>query len=94
MPNYKKTTPREGLTQYTFDSGYTLSVGSSPTHYSDGETTCEIAVLYPQGGFVPMQRCDDVAGYKPIAYVDKLIAIMESKDFSVDDVFDYFELKD
>ena len=41
-----------------------------------------------------MQRCDDVAGYRPIAYVDKLIAIMESKDFSVDDVFDYFENKD
>ena len=78
MNTHTTKTPREGITQYLYSTGYTLSVGMSKMHYSDGETTAEIAVLDPKGKFVPLTSYDDVIAYQPLTVIDEFKAILES----------------
>ena len=49
---YTTNSPRAGIEQHTYSTGYKLSIGMSETHYSDGETLAEIAVINPEGNFV------------------------------------------
>tara|TARA_R100001377_G_C3148471_1_gene95374 strand:+ start:442 stop:720 length:279 start_codon:yes stop_codon:yes gene_type:complete len=76
MNTYKTKTPREGLTQHTYSNGYTLSIGMSTTHYSNGKTTAEIAVLDPTGDFVSLREQDDVLAYQPLTVIDEFMEIL------------------
>ena len=76
MNTYTTKSPRDGVTQHTFSTGYTLSVGMGDVHYSDGDTTAEIAVLDPKGDFVPLTTYDDVLGYQPLTVIDEFMEIL------------------
>ena len=76
MNTYTTKSPREGITQHVYSNGYTLSIGMSTMHYSDGETTAEIAVLDPKGGFVPLTTFDDVIAYQPLTVIDEFMEIL------------------
>jgi hypothetical protein len=80
MNTYTTKSPREGITQYAYSTGYTLSVGMGDMHYSDGETTAEIAVLDPKGDFVPLTSYDDVLGYQPLSRIEEFKEILASED--------------
>jgi len=71
---YTTNTIREGLVQHSYSTGYKLSIGMTETHYSDGETLAEIAVIDPAGKFVHLTPYDDVVGWVPVK------RIMEFKD--------------
>ncbi len=93
MNDTKKYTvkhPREGLTQFVFENGYTLSVGCGKMHYSHNlggiPTSFEIAVVRPFGGFVPLTEHDDVAGYQPLSMVETLLQKMGRDDFDAHDL--------
>tara|TARA_R110000796_G_scaffold9573_6_gene32601 strand:+ start:498 stop:827 length:330 start_codon:yes stop_codon:yes gene_type:complete len=80
------TTPRAGLTQFTFSNGYVLSVGCGAGHYASwvvGErfgpegsqhfpTSFEVAVMDPNGDFLPINISDDVAGWQSLDIVQAL----------------------
>jgi len=69
--------PREGIVQHSYSTGYTLSIGMSETHYSDGETLAEIAVIKPEGGFVHLTPYDDVVGWVPIKRIEEFKDILK-----------------
>ena len=75
---YTTNSPREGIVQHSYSTGYTLSIGMSEQHYSDGETLAEIAVINPAGNFVHLTPYDDVVGWVPVK------RIMEFKDILKD----------
>ena len=75
---YTTNSPRDGVVQHTYSTGYKLSIGMSDQHYSDGETLAEIAVIGPEGNFVPLTPYDDVVGWVPVK------RIMEFKDILKD----------
>jgi len=78
-----------GGVQFTFDNGYTLSIGCGPMHYSSNmheadafDLSCEeveIAVRNPAGGFVALEM--DVAGYVPAGNIPSLMRAVENKDW-------------
>ena len=98
--NYTVTTPRTGLTQLTFTNGYVLSIGAGAGHYASwvvGErfgpegsqhipTSYELAVLDPNGIFIPLTSCDDVAGWQPLDMVQTIIQKMERDNFNPKDL--------
>ena len=77
---YEMKVVRDGLTQYKFEGhGYTLSVATHAGAYADKDS-CEIAILDEQDNFVPLQECDDVAGYQPLSKVDGFLRVLESTE--------------
>ena len=78
---YTTEVVREGLTQYKFSGhGYTLSVGTGETHYSDSyEGTVEIAILDEHGAFVNLSAYDQVEGYQPMSKVEDFIHVLETR---------------
>ena len=97
---YTVTTPRAGLTQFTFPNGYVLSVGAGSGHYAswvvgdryDREgtqhipTSYEVAVLDPNGSFIPLTSCDDVAGWQSLDIVQTILGKMERDNFNPKDL--------
>ena len=77
---YTTNSPRAGIEQHTYSTGYKLSIGMSETHYSDGETLAEIAVINPEGNFVHLTPYDDVVGWVPIKRIEEFKDIL--KDFA------------
>ena len=77
---YTTNSPRAGIEQHTYSTGYKLSIGMSETHYSDGETLAEIAVINPEGNFVHLTPYDDVVGWVPIKRIEEFKNIL--KDFA------------
>jgi len=90
---YEMKVVREGLTQYKFEGhGYTLSVGSSDTHYaSKAQGTVEIAILDEQGAFVPLSKYDSVEGYLPRSKVDDFLAVLQRTERPRSFFTNYFE---
>ena len=94
------TTPRTGLTQFNFASGYILSVGYGMGHYASwvaGErfgpegsqhipTSFEVAVMDPNGDFLPITSSDQVAGWQSLDMVQTLVAKMERDNFNPKDL--------
>ncbi len=79
---------QQGGVQYTFDNGYTLSIGCGVTHYSSNEnkddafgecTEVEVAVKNPAGGFVALEN--DVAGWVKASCISTLMRAVEAKDW-------------
>jgi len=79
---------QQGGVQYTFDNGYTLSIGCGTGHYSSnskkddayGECTeVEVAVMNPAGGFVALEM--DVAGWVKASCIPTLFRAVENKDW-------------
>ena len=93
--NYTVKHPREGLTQFVFENGYTLSVGCGEHHYSHNlggiPTSYEIAVLDPAGAFVQLTEYDDVAGYQSITMVETLLQKMGRDSFDPRDLYLFCE---
>ena len=94
------TTPRAGLTQFTFSNGYVLSVGYGAGHYADflvGDrlgpegsqhipTSFEVAVMDPNREFIKLTYYDDVAARQSPDMVQKLLNKMGSEDFNPKDL--------
>ena len=82
---------QQGGVQYTFENGYTLSIGCGTGHYSsnyahmgaalseDPCTEVEVAVRNAAGGFVALPM--DVAGYVPVGNLPSLFAAVQDKDW-------------
>tara|TARA_R110000751_G_scaffold107349_3_gene203523 strand:- start:26 stop:412 length:387 start_codon:yes stop_codon:yes gene_type:complete len=79
---------QQGGVQYTFENGYTLSIGCGVTHYSSNEnkkdafgecTEVEVAVMNPAGGFVALEY--DVAGWVKASVIPTLFRAVEAKDW-------------
>ena len=79
---------QQGGVQYTFDNGYTLSIGCGVGHYSSNQdkedssgecTEVEIAVLNPAGGWVALEY--DVAGWVKASCIPSLFRAVENKDW-------------
>jgi len=97
---YTVTTPKVGLTQLTFANGYVLSIGAGTGHYAswlvgnryDREgsqhipTSYEVAVLAPNGSFIPLTSCDDVAGFQSLDTVQTILGKMERDNFNPKDL--------
>ena len=100
LNTYTVTTPRVGLTQFNFANHYTLSVGYGAGHYAswiDGErfgpegsqhipTSYEVAVLNPNGDFIKLTSCDDVAGWQSLDMVQTLVQKLERENFDPRDL--------
>ena len=98
--NYTVTTPRTGLTQLTFSNGYVLSIGAGAGHYAswvvgdryDREgtqhipTSYEVAVLDPNGDFIKLTSCDDVAGWQSLDIVQTILGKMGRDNFNPKDL--------
>ena len=78
---------QQGGVQYTFDNGYTLSIGCGVSHYSSNQdkddafgecTEVEVAVMNPAGGFVAIEY--DVAGFVKASLIPTLFRAVEDKD--------------
>jgi hypothetical protein len=94
------TTPRVGLTQFTFSNGYVLSVGYGAGHYASwlvGERfgpegsqhipiSFEVAVINPNKNFIKLTSCDDVAARQSPDRVQTLLNKMGSEDFNPKDL--------
>lgn len=94
------TSPKAGLTQFTFSNGYVLSVGYGAGHYASwliGErfgpegsqhipTSFEVAVMDPNGDFIKLTYCDAVAGWQSPDMVQTLLNKMGSEDFNPKDL--------
>jgi hypothetical protein len=87
MKNTIRMTPQGGV-QYTFDNGYTLSIGCGTSHYSSNQdkddaygdcTEVEVAVLNPAGGWVALEY--DVAGFVKASCIPSLFRAVENKDW-------------
>jgi len=79
---------QQGGVQYTFDNGYTLSIGCGTSHYSSNQdkddaygecTEVEVAVMNPAGGFVALEY--DVAGWVKASCIPSLFRAVENKDW-------------
>jgi len=79
---------RQGGVQYTFENGYTLSIGCGVGHYSSNQdkedssgacTEVEVAVMNPAGGFVALEY--DVAGWVKASVIPSLFRAVEAKDW-------------
>jgi len=79
---------QQGGVQYTFDNGYTLSIGCGVAHYSSNQdkddaygecTEVEVAVMNPAGGFVALEY--DVAGFVKASLIPTLFRAVENKDW-------------
>jgi hypothetical protein len=78
---------QQGGVQYTFENGYTLSIGCGPMHYSSNRdddafaecTEVEVAIRNPAGGWVALEM--DVAGYVPAGNIPSLMRAVEDKDW-------------
>ena len=79
---------QQGGVQYTFDNGYTLSIGCGTSHYSSNQdkddaygecTEVEVAVMNPAGGFVALEY--DVAGFVKASLIPTLFRAVEDKDW-------------
>ena len=96
---------RAGLVQAKYDHGYTLSVGFGAGHYAsflfgsrmdeDGSqfipTSYEVAVIDPNGNFVPMTSYDDVAANVSLDRLQAIKGRMESASFDPRDLELYCE---
>tara|TARA_R110002012_G_scaffold318011_1_gene535421 strand:- start:560 stop:889 length:330 start_codon:yes stop_codon:yes gene_type:complete len=94
------TNPRDGLTQLTFSNGYVLSIGYGAGHYAswlvgdrfgpDGShyipTSYEVAVMDPNGAFLPIYGMDDVAGWQSLDIVQALKDRMSRDTFDPKDL--------
>ena len=98
---------QQGGVQYTFDNGYTLSIGCGTGHYSSNHaimgsglceepcTSVEVAVMNPAGGFVALEM--DVAADVPAGNIPSLMRAVENKDWEHvallcgQDVYDHTE---
>ena len=87
MKNTIRMTSQGGV-QYTFDNGYTLSIGCGTSHYSSNQdnddhfgecTEVEVAVLNPAGGWVALEY--DVAGFVKASVIPTLFRAVEAKDW-------------
>ena len=87
MNNTIRMTSQGGV-QYTFDNGYTLSIGCGTSHYSSNQdnddhfgecTEVEVAVLNPAGGWVALEY--DVAGFVKASCIPSLFRAVENKDW-------------
>ena len=87
MKNTIRMTHQGGV-QYTFDNGYTLSIGCGTSHYSSNQdnddhfgecTEVEVAVLNPAGGWVALEY--DVAGFVKASCIPSLFRAVENKDW-------------
>ena len=87
MKNSIRMTQQGGV-QYTFDNGYTLSIGCGTSHYSSNQdkddafgecTEVEVAVMNPAGGFVALEY--DVAGWVKASVIPTLFRAVEAKDW-------------
>jgi len=87
MKNTIRMTSQGGV-QYTFDNGYTLSIGCGTSHYSSNQdnddhfgdcTEVEVAVLNPAGGWVALEY--DVAGFVKASCIPSLFRAVENKDW-------------
>jgi len=87
MKNTIRITKQGGM-QYTFDNGYTLSIGCGIAHYSSNQdkddafgecTEVEVAVRNPAGGFVALEF--DVAGWVKASVIPSLMRAVENKDW-------------
>ena len=104
MKNTTEATIRltqQGGVQYTFENGYTLSIGCGPSHYSSNRlkadhfgdcTQVEVAILNPADGFVALPM--DVAGWIPAGNIPSLFAAVQDKDWErvcilCDEEYDY-----
>jgi hypothetical protein len=79
---------KQGGVQYTFENGYTLSIGCGVGHYSSNQdkdnsfgdcTEVEVAVLNPAGGWVALEY--DVAGFVKASCIPSLFRAVENKDW-------------
>ena len=79
---------QQGGVQYTFDNGYTLSIGCGTSHYSSNQdkddaygecTEVEVAVMNPAGGWVALEY--DVAGWVKASCIPSLFRAVENKDW-------------
>ena len=98
--NFTVTTPRDGLTQFTFSNGYVLAIGYGAGHYAswlDGErfgaegtqhipTSFEVAVMDPNGDFLPITSSDQVAGWQSLDMVQTLKEKMNRDNFNPKDL--------
>jgi hypothetical protein len=94
------TTPRTGLTQFTFSNGFVLSIGYGAGHYASwlvGErfgpegsqhipTSFEVAVMDPDGNFLPITSNDQVAGWQSLDMVQALADKMSRDNFNPKDL--------
>jgi len=87
MKNTIRMTSQGGV-QYTFDNGYTLSIGCGTSHYSSNQdkddhfgecTEVEVAIMNPAGGWVALEY--DVAGWIPAGNIPSLMRAVENKDW-------------
>jgi len=87
MNNTIRITSQGGM-QYTFDNGYTLSIGCGTSHYSSNQdkddafgecTEVEVAVMNPAGGWVALEY--DVAGWVKASCIPSLFRAVENKDW-------------
>ena len=87
MKNTIRITQQGGV-QYTFDNGYTLSIGCGTSHYSSSQdkddaygecTEVEVAILNPAGGWVALEM--DVAGWVSAGNIPSLMRAVENKDW-------------
>ena len=86
--NVTKNNIRAGLTQYACANGWTLSVSTNPMTYSDGKTTCEIAIFDPQDNYytgdvfayVDINKVDVVLPFLADGHADIVADILNDKD--------------
>jgi hypothetical protein len=87
MKNSIRITSQGGV-QYTFDNGYTLSIGCGTSHYSSNQdkddaygkcSEVEVAILNPAGGWVALEY--DVAGWVSAGNIPSLMRAVENKDW-------------
>ena len=87
MKNTIRITQQGGV-QYTFDNGYTLSIGCGTSHYSSNSnkddafgdcTEVEVAIMNPAGGWVALEM--DVAGWVSAGNIPSLMRAVENKDW-------------
>jgi hypothetical protein len=102
---YSVTTPRTGLTQFTFSNGCVLSVGYSRLHYAswmvgdrsgpEGSqhipTSFEVEVRNGNGSCIWLTHFDSVAGWQSPSVVATLIQKMSREDFNPVDLIYFCE---
>ena len=87
MKNTIRITQQGGV-QYTFENGYTLSIGCGTAHYSSNShkddhygdcSEVEVAIMNPRGGFVALEY--DVASWVPAGNIPSLFSAVQEKDW-------------
>ena len=71
---YTTNSPRDGIVQHTYSTGYKLSIGVGPNVHTQG---AEIAVINPEGNFVHLTPYDDVVGWVPIKRIEEFKDILK-----------------